>query len=68
MIKLDKICSRLNEIKERLEEKVEDIYCRADNRDRDLTDYEQERVDEMSGEIDAIDNALDYLKDYCDEY
>ena len=65
MIKLDSICNRLETIKEQLEGKIEDIYCRADDRGRDTTESEDTRIDELQGEIDAIDDALDYLKDYC---
>lgn len=65
MIKLNSICTQLEQIKDKLEEQIEDIYCRAGDRDRDVTDKEQERIDEKQDEIDAIDDALDYLKDYC---
>lgn len=68
MIKLDSICNRLEDIKEQLESKIEDIYCRADDRGRDTTDHEDERIDELQGEIDAIDDALDYLRDYCKDW
>lgn len=68
MIKLDSICDKLESIKERLEEKINSIEGNAFERDRDLTDKEEERIEEMNGEIDAIENALDYLRDYCECY
>ena len=68
MIKLDSICEKLENIKSRLEEKIEDIYCRADDRGRDVTDKEQERIDEMEAEMDDIDGALDYLREYCENF
>ena len=68
MIKLDKICNQLYDIKEKLETKIEDIYCKADEKGREPTEKEEERIDEMQCEIDAIDDAIDYLKDFCFEY
>lgn len=65
MIKLDNICNKLNDIRDKLEAKAEAIEDNAYNRDRDLTEKEEERIDELYAEIDAIDNALDYLKDFC---
>ena len=68
MIKLDKICEKLEDIRNRLEEKIEDIYCRADDKGRELTNREQERIDEMESEMNDIDGALDYLKEYCENF
>ncbi len=68
MIKLDSICNKLEEIRDRLEDKINDIMCRADDKGRDLTDRETERIDEMEAQMNDIDGALDYLRDYCEEY
>ena len=65
MIKLDKICNQLEEIREKLETKIEDIYCKADEKGREPTEREEERIEEMQEEIGAIEDALDYLKDFC---
>ena len=68
MIKLDKICNQLEDIRLKLEEKIEDIYCRADDRGRDTTEREDERIEEMTEEIGAIEDAIDYLREFCEDF
>ena len=65
MIKLNSVCEKLEIIKEELEENICKILDRADSRDRDLTEKEEERIEALQEEIDSIDNALDYLSEYC---
>lgn len=80
IVRLNSIVNRLEDIRENIESKIDDlrekqeaIEAWADEYDRDLTDVEQTRYDkieddisELEYEIDSIDNALDYLRDYTD--
>ena len=65
MIKLNSVCEKLEIIKEELEQNICKILDRADSRDRELTEKEEERIEALQEEIDSIDNALDYLSEYC---
>ncbi len=68
MIDLSTICIKLESIKEKLEEKIKAIEDRAYEHDRDLTEREEERIEEMQGEVDAIEDALDHLRNYANDY
>jgi hypothetical protein len=53
---------------------MERIDGKADEQDREMTEKEQERYDgleekieEYEAERDDIENALDYLREYCSE-
>ena len=67
MIKLDTICNRLDNIIEKLENQIVDIYRKADAKGREPTEKEEERIGDIIGEIDAICIALDHLREYCKE-
>lgn len=68
MIYLDSICAKLEAIREKLEEKIGDIENNADDKGRDLTEREEERIEKMESEMNDIDGALDYLREYCKKY
>ena len=81
MIKLNKQVNALESILDRLDEKIEelmkkqsDIEENAEYHNREITQREQDRYDKLQEKIDnlydekdAIDCALDYLRDYVDE-
>ncbi len=81
MIKLNKQVDALENILERLENSIDDLIGkqgeieeRAEEHDRDMTGKEQERyvkfqekIEELEDERDAIESALDYLRDYVEE-
>ena len=80
IIKLNSICDRLDAIAEQIEtkcdqldDKMQAIQDKADEHDRDLTETEQKRFDDIEGdimelkeELDAINDALDYLRDFTE--
>ena len=56
---------------EELQEKMDAIEENACDHDRDMTESEHNRwlkledqIDDLQSEADAIENALDYLRDY----
>lgn len=82
MIKLDKQVASLEAVQDRIEDKINElqermdaIQERADEMDRNLTDAEHKRyyklfdeAEELQYEYDEINNAIDYLKDFCENY
>ena len=78
MIKLNKPIDMLEKILEQIDEKIEALTAKQEaivdkacNADHDLTEGEmnrydalQEKIDELEGEKDDIECALDYLRDY----
>lgn len=81
MIKLNKQVESLEYIIEKIENKIaelgkkkEAIEEKAGNEDRDFTTAEQnrfdkleEQIEELQEEIDGIENALIYLREYVAE-
>lgn len=68
----DLICKIERKIEE-LEEKKQAIIDNACDMERDITSVEEKRmdnidikIDELNEEADAIQNAIDYLRDYMD--
>lgn len=82
MIKLNRHVTALENTQEKIEERIETIRTKIEaieekafDEDRDLTRAEQNRIftfldnlDELQTEYNEIQNAIDYLKDYCDWY
>lgn len=80
MIKLNKQVESLENIIEKIEQRIEVLRLRKDaieekagDEDRDMTQAEwnrfyklEEQIEELEGEKDEIENALDYLRDYTD--
>ena len=79
-IKLNKQVKDLEQMQERIEKQIEFIREKMDmieenacDHDRDLTEREQnkwfkyeEDIDELNYEKDEIQNAIDYLRDFCE--
>lgn len=80
MIKLNKQVVNLEDIIGKIEIKIEEledkkqaIIDNADDNERGLTIAEEkridsidEKIDELNEEADAVQNAIDYLRDYTD--
>lgn len=66
MVKLNKILSQLEKAIEKIEEQIEDIYCRADEKNRDTTEREEEHIEALQLEIEDIRGAIDYIAEYCE--
>lgn len=80
MIKLNKQVEALENVIEKIERKIEMLELKKDaleecafDEDRDMTKIEwdtfhkcEEQIEELQGEKDEIENALDYLRDYTD--
>ncbi len=80
MIKLNKYVNGLENVVEKIERKIEELTDKMEaiqenafDEDRDMTEAEwnkfyklEEQIDELEGEKDEIENALDYLRDYAD--
>lgn len=80
MIKLNRPVDMLESILEKIEEKIDELSTKrneieenACDEERDLTQREwnkifkyDEQIEELQIEMDEIQNALDYLKDYTD--
>lgn len=80
MIKLNKYVNGLENVIEKIERKIEELTDKMEtiqenafDEDRDMTEAEwnkfyklEEQIDELQGEVDEIENALDYLRDYAD--
>lgn len=80
MIKLNRHFDALESVIEKIEAKIEELEAKmealeeaAADEDRDMTSREWERffkyeeqIEELNGEIDDIQNALDYLRDYTE--
>lgn len=67
MKKIAKICAELNELKEAFEEEAEKIEANADEKGRELTEKEEEKVSEYIDAADEIQNAIDYIEPYADD-
>ena len=79
-IKLNKQVKDLEQMQERILHKIDEIKDKMDaieekafDQDRDLTENEQNRyfkyeedIDELNYEHDEIQNAIDYLMDFCE--
>ena len=79
-IKLNKQVKDLEQMQERILHKIDEIKDKMDaieekafDQDRDLTENEQNRyfkyeedTDELNYEHDEIQNAIDYLMDFCE--
>ena len=65
MINLSKIYTQLEGTQKKLEEKIQDIHCKADEQGRELTEKEEERIEIMQEEIFTISDALEKIKFYC---
>lgn len=70
---LEKMQDKIQEKIDQLQEKMDAIEDHAGDMDRDLTQSEQDRFDhyeeqiqELECESDDIQNAIDYLLDYCE--
>lgn len=80
MVKLNKQVESLENVIEKIEQKIEELEEKksaieenAFDNDREMTRAEwnryykiEDEIDELQAEIDEIDNALDYLRDYAD--
>lgn len=80
MIKLNKYVDALENVIEKIEQKVEEleekknsIEEKASEENRDMTKAEwnkffklEEQIEDLQCEIDEIENAIDYLRGYCD--
>ena len=78
MIKLNRPVEMLEDILEKIEAKMEAIqdrinYIEENAADRDLSCREHnriltlmEQIEDLQGEADEIENALDYLRDYTE--
>lgn len=80
MIKLNKYVDGLESVIEKIERKIEELTDKMEaiqenacDKDRDTTQAEwnkfyklEEQIEELKGEKDEIENALDYLRDYAD--
>ena len=80
MIKLNKQVESLENIVEKIERKIEMLELKKDSleenaldEDREMTKTEwntfykcEEQIEELQGEKDEIENALDYLRDFTD--
>lgn len=70
---LERILEKIEDKQRELEEKIEAVQDAACDDDRDLTKAEenrilklQEQIDELEDQADDVQNAIDYLSDYCD--
>lgn len=70
--KIEAMKDALSELAEKLEWKKEEIEDRAISLDREMTDSEQERYDDLENQISGIydciydlDSAMDDIVDYC---
>lgn len=80
MIKLNSVCSTLENLQEKVETKIEEceekqtaLEDNAYDKDRDMTSSESQRYEQLDEEIadlqsesDAISNAIAELSDFCD--
>lgn len=80
MVKLNRPVDMLDSILEKiyakievLQDKKDTIYARSYDYERDLTEKEEarieeldEQIDELQAEADEIENALDYLREYAE--
>lgn len=71
--KLQRVRENLDDLIEQLEQTRDAIEEKALDKDRDMTDNEQERYDQFEQEIsdiydciDTIEQAQGYIVDYCD--
>ena len=71
--KLNDLMENIRNIISDLEEKRDSIEDKAHNEDRDITEEEQEKLNEISDQVcslydcaDYIENAMECLKDYRD--
>lgn len=51
----------LEEEKDKFEEKIGDINERADLKCRDLTEKEEERIEELESKISTLDDIIEHL-------
>jgi chromosome segregation ATPase len=70
--RIETIKEALGEVVDDLEQRRDDIEERAISYDREMTNSEQERYDELDEQIasiydcmDTLDSAMDYISDYC---
>lgn len=80
MIKLNSIVERLEIVRQKLEDKIDALQEKINlidekcaDEDRDYTIVENGRVtkytetiEELESECDDVQNAIDYLSDYCE--
>lgn len=80
MIKLNKYVNGLENVIEKIEQRIDELNEKKDaieenafDEDREMTKAEwnkfyklEEQIEELEGEKDEIENALDYLRDYAD--
>ena len=77
-MKLTKEFNMLSDVRERLENRIEQLEVRKEAIDekaidRDLTEKEQDRMDAIDGQIDdfeqakaSVEEAIEYLENYVD--
>ena len=70
---LEAVIEKIEAKQEELQDKIDAYIWRAIDADRELTEAEfkkmdqlQEQIEELEEEADIIQNALDYLRDYTD--
>ena len=70
---LQAVIDKIQEKIDTLQEKMDALEEKAGDEDRDLTKAEQNRFDkweeeisELEDEMDSVQNAIDYLMDYCE--
>lgn len=64
MKRIGTIVEKLEELIEEMEQDKEAIEDKANEHDRDMTDAEQERYDELDECIYELQNAIDYISEY----
>lgn len=64
--KIAKIVDMLDTLIAEMEEEVELIEYNANERFRDLTEVEEEKVEEFNDCITELQNAIDYISEYAE--
>jgi uncharacterized protein YukE len=64
--RIAKIVDMLDTLIAEMEEEVELIEDNANERFRDLTEKEEEKVEEYNDCISELQNAIDYIREYAE--